>query len=206
MVQREEGRPAIADISNGTELKRWYWRKDELVAQARVLGLKVTGAKFTLLERIAHFLDTGRKDLPGDGAAPKATSRFDWHSEVLSEETQITDTYRNTQNVRRFFKAAVGPSFKFNIAFMEWMRSNTGKTLGDAVAAYLDIKGEQAAPGARTRIKAHNQFNQYTRDILSENPGLSIEDVRRIWARKIALPSESGRHEYHPSDLELEGP
>lgn len=205
MGKQTESRPEIGTIRSGRDLKRWYWRKDELIPQARALGLKSTGAKFTLLDRIAHFLDTGEKALPDD-AAPKASSRFDWHGEVLSPTTLITDNYRNTQNVRRFFQATLGPSFKFNIAFMEWMRANTGRTLGDAVQAWENITGEKAAPGARTRIKAHNQFNQYTRDILDDHPELSMDDVRRIWARKIALPSEDGRHVYHPSDLELDGP
>jgi len=47
------------------------------------------------------------------------------------------------------------------------------------------------------------QFSQYTRDFMEDNPSLNVSDVRKAWALKKALPSESGRHEYERSDLKL---
>lgn len=172
---------------------------------AQKLGLKTSFEKFVILERIAHFLDTGETALPSDTLA-KAKSKFDWHSAALSSETEITDSYKNTQNVRRFFLKEIGPSFKFNIAFMEWIKDNVGQTLGDACRAYLAIKEQQNAPGFQTKIKSHNQFNQYTRDFLEDNPHLGMQDVRRIWALKIQLSSPDGRHVYEPSDANLVSP
>ncbi len=197
-----EIRPSIDQIADGAELKRWYWRKDELVARARTLGIKTTSGKFVILERIAHFLDTGETAFPGDQRKSKR-SNFDWHKEKLTKASVITDSYKNTQNVRRFFKEAIGEHFRFNIAFMEWMKSNEGRTLEDACTAYVAIRDREKSPGYKTEIKGHNQFNQYTRDFLSDNPSLSMDDVRRVWAKKIALPSETGRHVYDPSDLKL---
>ncbi len=195
-----ERRPDIGQVSDGAELRRWYWSKEELVAHARTLGLKRTGGKFLILDRIAHFLDTGEREFPGD-VTVKPRSKCDWHSAPLTRETVITDSYKNTQNVRRFFKSELGDSFKFNIAFMEWMRTNTGRTLADACVAYREIRAvEKDTPAA---IPDHNQFNQYTRDFLDDNPDLSMDDVRRVWALKIALPSETGRHRYVRSDLKL---
>ena len=172
--------------------------------ECRRLGLRVSGGKFRLLDRIAHFHDTGETAFPGDRKA-KVTSKFDWHSEPLLPETVITDSYRNTQNVRRFFKAQVGAHFKFSIAFMAWMKAATGKTLAEAVAEFRRQEAEAAEPGFQTEIADHNQFNQYTRDFLADNPQMGMEDVRRFWALKRALPSEDGRHRYHRSDLELTG-
>jgi Domain of unknown function (DUF6434) len=43
---------------------------------------------------------------------------FDWHGDPITSETPITTAYRNTQNVRRFFKAECGDHFKFDRAFM----------------------------------------------------------------------------------------
>lgn len=203
--QDDDGRPAIGTIDTGAGLRRWYWRKDELTARARELGLKTTSGKFVILDRIAHFLDTGEKRFPGDEAR-RPRSTFDWHSETLTKETVITDSYRNTQNVRRFFKAQLGDRFKFSIAFMDWMKSNTGKTLADACAAYRALRDEAKAPGYRTAIRDHNQFNQYTRDFLADNPDLGMDDVRRVWALKIQLPSDTGRHVYDPADLMLGRP
>ena len=198
-----DSRPDISSIKSGAELRRWYWRKDELIEHARRLKLKTTSGKFVILDRIAHFLDTGNTELPGDKSV-RPTSDFDWHKENLTDQTIITDSYKNSQNVRRYFKSRIGEGFKFNIAFMEWMKANVGLTLKDACLAYAENQRASKSPGFVTRIKDHNQFNQYTRDFLEDNPTLRMDDVRRIWALKIKLPSETGRHVYDRSDLSLE--
>ena len=69
------------------------------------------------------------------------TRPFDWHYSVLSSHTIIESDYRNTQNVRRFFKAEIGDHFKFDRPFMSWMQDNAGKTLGDAVDEWRRRKG-----------------------------------------------------------------
>lgn len=183
-------------------MRRWYWLKSELEAYAKTLGLRSTGGKFTILDRIAHYLDTGETVWTGD-VRQKPKSKFDWHSAPLTPETVITDSYKNSQNVRRFFKSQVGDNFKFNIAFMDWMRQNTGKTLAEAVEAYKEVMTQQAAPGFQSEIAHHNQFNQYTRDFLADNPERGMKDVRHFWALKRDQPTEDGRHVYHPSDLQL---
>ena len=198
-----EERPAIETITSGNELRRWYWLKSDLVALARRLGLKTTGGKFEILDRIATFLDTGKA--PVERRA-KSESRFDWHGADLEDRTVITDSYKNTQNVRRYFKSKLGAGFKFNIEFMAWLRANAGKTLADACAEYRAMKTREAAPGFKSNIAHHNQFNQYTRDFLADNPGMGMEDVRRFWALKTKLPAASGRHVYDPSDLTLDKP
>ncbi len=197
-----EQRPDIDCITSSKELRRWYWTKEELVAECRRLELRKTGGKFALLDRIAHFHDTGEMVFPGD-KRPKVSSRFDWHSAELTPETVITDSYKNSQNVRRFFKQHVGDHFKFNIASMAWMKENVGKTLADAVIAIRTLDEQAAAPGFKSKIADHNQFNQYTRDFLEDNPQMGMKEVRYFWALKRAQPSEDGRHRYHPSDLSL---
>lgn len=97
-----------------------------------------------------------------------------------------------------------GDGFKFNIAFMTWMKDNTGKTLADAVEEYLRQRAEAAQPGFQSEIANHNQFNQYTRDFLTDNPDKTMKDVRKFWALKRDMPSEDGRHIYHKSDLDLD--
>lgn len=204
MTGSSDTRPAIETITSAGELRRWYWTKDELLNECRRLELRVSGGKFRLLDRIAHFHDAGERAFPGDKKA-KVTSKFDWHSAGLTLETVITDSYKNSQNVRRFFKAHVGEHFKFNIASMAWMKSNVGRTLADAVEAIKALEEDASKPGFQSKIAAHNQFNQYTRDFLADNPDKGMKDVRHFWALKRALPSEDGRHRYDPSDLNLEG-
>ncbi|MEO0357797.1 MAG: DUF6434 domain-containing protein, partial [Pseudomonadota bacterium] len=195
-----EHRPVPTTITTGADLRRWYWMKDELVDLARHHGLKVGGGKFQILDRIAYFLDTGERVFPGDQAA-QVTSKFDWHTADLTEDTIITDSYKNTQNVRRFLEAQVGRKITFKTDFMAWMKANVGKTMGDAVEAYLDIMNQAKAPGYESRIADHNQFNQYTRDFLADNPSADMKQVRAVWAKKRNLPSDDGRHRYDRSDL-----
>ncbi|MGE6385125.1 DUF6434 domain-containing protein [Pseudomonas sp. NPDC078416] len=69
---------------------------------------------------------------------------FDWHSESLSRDTPVTQDYRNTQNVRRFMTAQCGPAFKFDRAFMAWIRNDSPKTLGDVVDEWQRHHGTKA--------------------------------------------------------------
>lgn len=204
MAMTDETRPPVYTITTAVELRRWYWTKAELEAECRRRGLKIAGAKFTQLDRIAHFLDTGGRQWPSD-RKPRAASKFDWHSEALTPETLITDSYRNSQNVRRYFKSQLGEQFKFNIAFMAWIKENVGKTLADAVTEYNRQTAAAKAPGAQSKIAHHNQFNQYTRDFLADNPDMGLDEVRHFWSLKRSLPSNDGRHRYDPSDLKLKG-
>ncbi len=57
----------------------------------------------------------------------------DWHKDPLSRNTKNDDGYKNTQNVRRFFKSHCGNHFKFDRSLMLWVKSNQGCTMGDAV-------------------------------------------------------------------------
>ncbi|MEM6941216.1 MAG: DUF6434 domain-containing protein [Pseudomonadota bacterium] len=197
-----ETRPDIESITSAQELRRWYWLKEELLSECKRLTLRTSGGKFTLLDRIAHFHETGETVYPGD-KKPKVTSKFDWHAAPLSLDTVITDNYKNSQNVRRFFKEHIGAHFKFNIASMAWMKQNVGKTLADAVNAIKALEMEASQPGFASKIAHHNQFNQYTRDFLADNPEMGMAEVRHYWALKRALPSDDGRHRYETSDLEL---
>ena len=66
-------------------------------------------------------------------AVTPMTEGRDWHSDPIDAETVIDPGYRNTQNVRRFFKAAIGERFKFDRPFMAWMKANAGATMAAAV-------------------------------------------------------------------------
>ena len=62
---------------------------------------------------------------------------FDWHSEPISRQTPITKFYRNTQNVRRFYKAECGNHFKFDRSFMACLKIGRNTTMGDAGNEWL---------------------------------------------------------------------
>ena len=64
------------------------------------------------------------------------SERRDWHSDPISGDTLIDAHYKNTQNVRRFFKTEIGDHFKFDRPFMAWITSHAGSTMSDAVAEW----------------------------------------------------------------------
>jgi Domain of unknown function (DUF6434) len=63
--------------------------------------------------------------------------RFDWHSDLIARTTPVDATYRNTQNVRRFLKSQCGPAFRFDRAFMLWIKGGADKTMGDVADEWL---------------------------------------------------------------------
>ena len=62
---------------------------------------------------------------------------FDWHGAAIDPSTVVDRNYRNTQNVRRFFVNACGTSFKFDKAFMAYMKNGNAKTMGDAAKEWI---------------------------------------------------------------------
>ncbi|MEO1745113.1 MAG: DUF6434 domain-containing protein [Pseudomonadota bacterium] len=192
-------RPPIETIETGAALKDWYWLKDEIVAYARVIGVSPAGQKFDIIDRVAHFLDTGERRKPSEEKPTPQKTETEWHKMPLTRETVIDAGYRNNQNVRRFFKAEIDKRFSFNIEFMNWMKANTGKTLGDAVDEWLAIEAKRKA-GVRAKIPHHNQFNAYVQAFFDDNPDRSMDDARHFWKLKRSLP---GHNRYERSDLEL---
>ena len=189
-----EIRPDIDAIESGAELRRWYWLKLELAEHARRLNLSASGSKEDITERITLYLDTGRRTRVRRRAP---SSSFDWANETLTLETIITDSYTNGPNVRAFFKKHYGPKFTFNIAFMDWMRRNIGKTLADAIEARREIAEREKH--TKPAIPASNQYNAYTHDFHKANPDLGPASARACWAWKRSRP---GHNCYEDSDLE----
>lgn len=159
MAAHRENRPDIASITKGLYLCRWSWLKSELVGQAKLHGLRTTGRKTELPDRLAHFLDTGKGDWPGNERETTAP-KLNWHSGDLTIETVITSSYRDTQKGWRFFKAHAGAGFKSNITFMAWMKANTGKTIGEALVEYHRQQSETAKSGRQGKIASNDQYRQ----------------------------------------------
>lgn len=59
------------------------------------------------------------------------THEFDWHRDPIDRQTPLTDSYRHTQNVRRFLKRECGPDFHFSRDLMAWIKEGHPKTMGD---------------------------------------------------------------------------
>ena len=189
-------RPEISDCPDAETFRQWYYLKVELTAFARENGIRTTGGKFEIADRIAHFLEFGAPPL-----APKQqknASRFDWHTAPLSDDTLITDNYKNTQNVRRYFQDRI-EGFKFSIALMDWMKANRGKPLRDAVNEALRLKGDKLA-GVKQPDQPHNQYNAYTRAYFAAIPEGTAAQARALWAARRRQP---GPYVFSLDDLAL---
>lgn len=172
-----------------------------MIEICKQIGLPTHGRKFDLRDRIMYALDNEGALLPETKKKP--TSKSNWAKATLTPKTVLTDNVSFGPNMRRFMKAQIGERFAFHIDFMDWMKSNGGKTLQDAVKQWLVFEQERKDPNFRTQIADNNMYNQYTRDFLDDNPDLSPKQVRICWNQKRRLPMTDGFVRYEKEDLQF---
>jgi Domain of unknown function (DUF6434) len=64
---------------------------------------------------------------------------LNWHSAPLTCSTKIDRAYKSTQNVRRFFKKEIGEHFRFTREYMQYLKTNNGISLEEAVAYWKTL-------------------------------------------------------------------
>ncbi len=184
-------RPALSLKLKSKDFLEYYYLKEELVLFCRENGLPITGGKQELTKRIACFLDTGE--------IRKAAVRS---SDTRKKITAITSDSIIEENIvcseihRAFFKSEIGDSFSFNVAFQKWLKSNAGKTYGDAIDAYYEIK--RSKKQGQTVIGKQFEYNTYIRDFFEDNKGSSLDEAIKCWKYKKSL---KGHNRYERSDL-----
>jgi len=62
---------------------------------------------------------------------------FDWHGGAITRATAVNQSYRNTQNVRRFLRDQCGADFRFDRPFMKWIKDGTAKTMGQVADEWI---------------------------------------------------------------------
>ena len=126
-------RPVLNRQLDGKTFRSFYYLKEELVDFCRENNLPASGGKIEITDRIAHFLDTGK-------VLPVSTKRKITVSvgEIM-EDTKIEPDFVCSETHRTFFKEKIGKTFSFNVIFQKWLKSNTGKTYGEAIEAYYQI-------------------------------------------------------------------
>ena len=183
-------RPILDRNLDGSTFRNYYYLKEELVAFCRQNGLPVSGGKPELTERIARFLDTGEV-LP-----PKPKKSRAAGVDVLTEDMVIGENFVCSEASRAFFKERLGKSFTFNVPFQQWLKANSDKTCGDAVAAYQTLKAQRKTE--KTEIGAQFEYNTYIRDFFAANSDRSLTDAICCWNYKKQQP---GHNRYEPEDL-----
>jgi Domain of unknown function (DUF6434)/SAP domain-containing new25 len=191
-------RPKIIEVKTGTELKKWYWLKAELVGFCKIMKVNYSGSKFEILDRLANTLDNIPEKTNSKLTKKRKQPSENWAKISLTIHTKITENYTNGRNSRTFFKTHCGSKFHFSIPFMAYMQSNIGKTLAYAIDFWQSL---QKTKTVKSKIPEGNQYNQYLRDFFEDNPNLSIKEARHFWKLKRNLPLE--KHRYEKSDLEL---
>ena len=183
-------RPELTIKLKRKEFLEYYYLKEELVCFCRENGLPTSGGKAELTERIAYYLDTGKiKDVKTVRTQkPKITA--------ITRDSIIESDLVCSEIHRAFFKREIGESFSFNVAFQKWLRSNSGKTYADAIAAYKEIKGTKK-PGKK-EIDKQFEYNTYVRDFFDDNKGASLADAIKCWKYKKSI---KGHNKYERSDL-----
>jgi hypothetical protein len=191
-------RPILDKEISTKDFKDHYWLKKELVEFCRITGINNSGGKIDICNRIIKFLENGEIITKSDIKKRTTISTFDWNVEKLSIATLITDNYKNTENVREFFRQNIGNHFKFNVEFMNWMKAHQGKTLGDAIEKWIEISKLKKEKTYKTEIAPQFEYNTYMRDFLKDNPHLSSRDAMKSWKVKRDKP---GVKKYEKEDL-----
>ncbi len=191
-------RPKLDKDITVKEFEDNYWLKAELVAFCRETGIVASGGKAEIHQRIVDYLTNGRVVAKTVVCSSKSLSSFDWNIETLHLTTTITDSYRNTENVRAFFRQHIGSHFKFNVEFMNWMKANRGKTLADAIDKWNEISLQKKDKSYKTEILPQFEYNTYIRDFLTDNPHLTLSHAIKCWKIKRQKP---GPKKYENTDL-----
>lgn len=177
---------------NPEEFKQYYFLKDELKDFCRSQGLKVSGSKEDLENRIIHYLETGEE-------LKEPTILKHSSGETISEitlDSRLGENFRCSEDKRVFFEKEIGDGFKFKVKFQKWLKSNPDKTYRDAIAAYYEIQNSKE----KTQIGKQFQYNQYIRDFFQNNEDKSLDDAIKCWKYKKSL---KGHNRYEESDLDI---
>ena len=183
-------RPELNKKPDAATFRSFYYLKQALADFCKESGLPTSGSKAELTDRIAYFLDTG--NVLKSTAERKAAINIG----TLTEDAVIEPNIVCSEKHRAFFREKIGKSFSFNVPFQKWLKTNAGKTYGDAIRAYDRILEEKKQ--TKTEIGGQFEYNTYIRDFFADNPGKSLHDAIVCWHYKKGLP---GHHRYEQSDL-----
>ena len=187
---KKDERPELNIELDGQTFRNFYYLKEELVAFCREYNLPVTGGKIELTNRIAHFLDTG------EIIETSSTKKKNIIVRTITEDTIIEENIVCSEKHRAFFVERIGKSFSFNVLFQKWLKSNAGKTYGDALEAYYEIIAEKKK--SKSKIDKQFEYNTYIRDFFEANKDRSLREAIICWKYKKNLP---GHNRYERSDL-----
>ena len=170
---------------NSAEFKEYYFLKEELKEFCRNEGLKISGSKNQLEERIIYYLDTGKslddeKPIQDKSNFQKSKLRKTADFEEIRLDSVLGENFKCSEDKREFFEKEIGKGFKFKVKFQKWLKSNPDKTYQDAINAYYELQNSKE----KTKIDKQFQYNQYIRDFFEDNDDRTLNDAIKCWKHK----------------------
>ncbi len=184
-------RPDLEKNMDADLFLSFYYLKEELIDFCRLNRLSAQGGKIEITDRIAHFLRTGERK---QHTVKRAVQRKRTLSE-LSLNSIIEKNIKCSEVHRTFFKNQIGPTFRFNVRFQNWLKENSGKKYSEAIEAYQNILNDKTP----TKIDRQFEYNTYIRDFFDDNKNLNLQQAISCWKFK---KSQSGHNKYEQRDLE----
>ena len=193
-------RPQLTKDLKSEDFKEDYFLKEELKDFCKKEGLKVSGSKNQLEERIIYYLDTGKsldnsRSIKNKNNYSKSNSNKALTSEEIALDSILGENFKCSEDKREFFEKEIGKGFKFKVKFQKWLKSNPEKTYQDAINAYYEIQNSKK----KTKIEKQFQYNQYIRDFFKDNDDQNLKDAIKCWNYKKSL---KGHNRYEKSDLD----
>lgn len=165
-------RPPLDVRLSPADLLRWYWTLEELRHLARLLGVRSTGSKTVLTQRLHAALAGQPFHEPTARRAPAAPL-----SSRLDHRTTIPVGQRCTQQLRAWFTEQVGPGFRFDGAMRAFISGGDGtRTLGGALLHWHQSRGSTTEV-----IDEQFEHNRFTRRWRADHPGGSREELLDDW-------------------------
>lgn len=195
--QKKENRPYLDESISVEDFLDFYWLKAELQDFCRKTGIRTSGAKTVLAERIVHYLKTGERSQADSSETVSAGATKRKKAASMSLETVIEANFKCTQEHREFFKRVIGPKFHFSVALQNYLKANAGKTYQDVVDHYYHLQ-EEKKKGKRTTISGQFEYNTFIRDYFDDpvNKGKSLQEAISAWKD---VRSRRGDNVYRPA-------
>ena len=194
-------RPQLTKDLKSEDFKEYYFLKEELKDFCKKEGLKVSGSKNQLEERIIYYLDTGKslddsKDVSNNDSKTRSPKSDNLKAQEIRLDSILGDNFKCSEDKREFFEKEIGKGFKFKVKFQKWLKANPDKTYQDAIDAYHELQNSKE----KTKIDKQFQYNQYIRDFFKDNDDKTLKDAIKCWNYKKSL---KGHNRYEKSDLDV---
>lgn len=189
ITSRDSMTPQLNRNMSAEEFDEYYFLKQQLVDFCREEGLKISGNKSDLEERIRYYLNTGKK------LDNTKKHTYNVHDNITLNTT-LGENFVCSQEVRAFFEDKIGSKFKFKVSFQKWLKNNPDKTFADAIIAYDNILSENNKKDIGKQFK----YNQYIRDFFKNNPDKTFDDAVKCWNYRKKM---RGTCKYDDSDLKI---